>query len=140
MGIELFWDNDEQTVLLAEFEGAWTWDELHAMLKTIRRLSEERRTTFGAIIDVSRGFQLPNGSVFNPEGLANFRKILQLDPDNKGPVAIYGMNSMIRRIFDAASKIDRRIEQGVYFASTLDDARQHLYQRLVQISPRDATA
>jgi hypothetical protein len=132
MSIDLYWDNDEQTVLLAEFVGKWTWDELHAMLQTVKRLSQQRAMTFGAIIDVSQGLQLPNGSVFNRDGLANFRKILQLDPDNKGPVTIYGMNNMIRSIFDAAIKIDKRLGENVHFASDMDDARRWVYRSLAE--------
>ncbi|MEO1290964.1 MAG: hypothetical protein AAFV93_24775, partial [Chloroflexota bacterium] len=75
MAIDLFWDNDEQTVLLAEFNGKWTWDELHKLLTTVKRLSDERGQVFGAILDLRNGMHLPGGNIFNKEGLEQFKKL-----------------------------------------------------------------
>lgn len=135
MGIELYWDDQDQTVMLAEFAGKWTWDELHDMLHTIKRLSTERGQLFGAIIDLRQGFQLPGGSVFNREGLSQFRRLLSLnDGGGKGPVAIVGMNGVIRSIFDAVNNIDRSLTNDVYFASSLEDARRTLYPQVAELN------
>jgi len=134
MGIELYWDDDAQTVMLAEFEGAWSWNELHAMLSTIKQISKQRQQVFGAIIYLKDGLRLPDGGVFNTKGLQNFRKILQLDPESKGPVAIVGMNKTFRSIFDAAGKIDASITSDVRFASTMTDARDHIYAKVNRLN------
>ena len=37
MGIELYWDNDEQTVMLCEVDRSWTWDEMDAVLDKVKK-------------------------------------------------------------------------------------------------------
>lgn len=137
MGIELFWDDHEQTVMLCEFNGRWTWAELQTMLATVKQLSAERQQVFGAIIDVSQGLTLPGGSIFNREALTNFQQISQMGSGGKGPVAIVGMNSMIRTIFDTVKQVDRKSTSDVFFASNLDEARQQIYP-LVKKTHRSA--
>lgn len=127
MGIELFWDNEDQTVLLAEFRDRWTWDELHAVLRTIKRMSVERNQIFGAIVDVSTGLHLPGGTIFNREGLRNFQEMLKLGSDGKGPVVIYGVSDTVRQVFEAVKRIERRVTNDVYFADSMDDARRVIY-------------
>lgn len=130
MPINLYWEDDAQTMILCEFEGKWTWDELRAVLWTVKKLSMERNQVFGAIIDLRKGLQLPGGSVFNREGLAQFNKLLKMGEGGKGPVVILGMNGMVRAIFDAVARIDRSATQDVHFASTIDEAHGLLQQDL----------
>jgi len=141
MGIELYWDDHEQTVMLAEFSGKWTWDDLYDMLHTIKQLSIQRGQIFGAIIDLRQGLQLPGGSVFNRDGLAQFRRLLSLNQgdNSKGPVAIVGMNGVVRSIFDAVNTFDRSLTNDVYFANSLDEARSKLYPQVAQINGQRRT-
>ncbi|MCA9912333.1 MAG: hypothetical protein KC496_03255 [Anaerolineae bacterium] len=141
MGIELYWDDTEQTVMLAEFSGKWSWDDLYDMLHTIKKLSVERGQIFGAIIDLRQGLQLPGGSVFNRDGLAQFRRLLSLNQgDNgKGPVAVVGMNGVVRSIFDAVNTFDRSLTDDVTFANSLDDARSKLYPQVARINGQRRT-
>lgn len=138
MGIDLYWDNEEQTVLLAEFNGKWQWDELHAVLNTIKEISKERGRIFGAIVDVRDGMSVPGGSIFNRDALANFRKMLKLDPEGKGPVVVLGMNKMVQTIFDAVGKIDRNAVQDVHFADNVEDARTTIYSLMDKLEKASA--
>ena len=83
MNIDLFWDNDQQTVILAEFHDGWTWDDLHTVLSKIKSLSDERGQVFGAIVDVRNGLNLPGSSLFNQESLQQFRRMLDIDQNGK---------------------------------------------------------
>lgn len=134
MSIELFWDDDAQTVMLAEFNGQWQWDELHAVLQTIKRLSEERQQIFGAIIDVRQGLSVPGGSIFNRDALSQFRRMSDLGSNGKGPVVIVGVSSMIRTIFDTVGKLDKSATNDVYFADKLDDARTVIYAAVAKLN------
>lgn len=127
MPIDLYWDDNEQTVMLCEFKGRWSWDELHAVLHTIKKLSAQRQQVFGAIIDVREGLHIPGGSIFNREALNNFQQMLKLGSDGKGPVVILGMNSMIRTIFDTVGRVDKKATKDVHFAETMEQARQTIY-------------
>jgi len=141
MGIDLFWDDTEQTVFLAEFNGKWTWDELHAMFSTIQEISQQRQQIFGAIIDVSRGLHLPGGSIFNAEALNNFRRMLMMnDGSQKGPMVIVGLHDMIRTIFDTAAKIDRKATQDIHFADSMDAARTIIYPLMAQLQQHNRSS
>ena len=130
MKIDLYWDNEDQTMLLCEFQSGWTWDDLFAVLKTVKKLSEERQQVFGALIDLTKGMTLPGGSIFNAEALNNFQKILQLGGNGKGPVAVIGAGGMIRMVVDAIRRVNASVVDDVVFAATLDEGRALLYPRL----------
>ena len=128
MKIDLFWDDEQQTVILAEFQDGWTWDDLHTILSKIKSLSDERGQVFGAIVDVRNGLNLPGGSLFNQESLQQFRRMLDIDQNGKkGPMVIVGMNNMVRSVFNAVSKFDRTLTRDVHFAKTMTEARQVIY-------------
>ena len=134
MAIDLFWDNENQDVLLAEFKGDWTWDELYRVLKTIKRLSDEKQRKLGAIVDVREGLKLPNGSVFNREGLNNFRKILSIDSgQGKGPVVVLGMSPAIKSLLNTIRTFDRSQTNDVFFADTMEDARKVIYAEVAKL-------
>lgn len=125
MAIDLFWDNNEQTVFLVEFNGKWTWDDLNAVLKTTTRISKERGQLMGAILDLRKGLSLPGGSIFNRDGLNQFKELIQMSNSGQdnGPVVIVGMSGMIQTIFDTVTKMDRKAAQSVHFASSMSEAR-----------------
>lgn len=142
MSINLFWDDEQQSVLLAEFNGKWTWDELHKLITKIKALSDERGEVFGAILDLRNGMHLPGGNIFSRESLDQFKQLVSLggEDDKKGPVVVLGVNGMIRMIFDAIKNVDKSIVDDVAFAKTEDEARQFIYQAVASINNRPASA
>ncbi len=132
MGIELYWDNDEQTILLAEFDNQWTWDELHAVLRTVKKITAERSYEIGAIVDLTRGLRLPGGALLSKETFDNFKKILKMGDEGKGPVVVVGLSAMIKAVYDTVAKLDPKATEDVAFAKTQDEARAILHQRLAR--------
>lgn len=130
MAIDLYWDDDAQTVILAEFQPGWTWDDLHRVLEAIKRMSADRERVFGAIIDVRKGLQIPGGSIFNQETLSQFKRITRLGSDGKGPAVIVGMNGVLQRVMDAIKMVDGRVMEDVYFAPDMAQARDVIYARM----------
>lgn len=130
MGVELYWDNDERTVLLMEIDGAWTWDELFAVLDKVKKVTAAASVELGAIIDVSAGAIFPGGSVFTPTALENARRMLKMGDGRMGPVVVAGANGLIRAVVNAAAQLDRSIAASVQFARTADEARALLAQRM----------
>lgn len=131
MAIDLYWDNEEQTILLAEIGKEWAWDELHAVLKTIKRLSDERQQTFGAIVDVRNGLHIPGGVLLSRESLMQFKRLMQIGEMGKGPAVFVGMGDLLQRVIDAIKLVDRQLVQDVYFSKDMDEARQVIYGRMV---------
>lgn len=133
MAIDLYWDDESQTVLLAEFGKDWTWDDLHVVLKTIKRMSVEQDRIFGAIVDVRNGLHIPGGALLSKETLSQFQRMTQLGADGKGPVVIVGMSSMLQRVLDAVKMVNSSVTQDVFFAPNMDEARPIIYGRMQQV-------
>lgn len=132
MSIELYWDNDEQTVMLCVFEKDWSWDEMFTVLDTIKQVTDKRDDEIGAIIDVSHGFSVPGGSIFNPDTRDKASRLLKMSADGKGPIVIAGTNSFIRMISQGFNLLDKRALEDVYFTDTLEEARALLDLRLAR--------
>lgn len=133
MGIELFWDDDAESMFLIEVRGKWTWDELTAVMKTIQRIAGERNQVMGALLDLGSGLQMPEGGLFNPQGFMRFQELLKLDGSQRGPLVIVGMNPLVRRIFDTAASVDANLTRLIDFADTLDAARTRAYATLEKL-------
>jgi hypothetical protein len=130
MGIELFWDNDEQTILLCEFDKHWTWDEMFSTLNTVKKITDAREDEIGAIIDLSRGLTVPGGSIFNADTREKARQMLKMGEDGKGPIVVAGANGFFRTVHKAFSFIDRDVMNDVYFTDTVEQARTLMTRRL----------
>ena len=141
MAIELYWDDDEQSVFLAEFNGKWTWDELHKVISKIKSLSQERGQVFGAILDLRKGMHLPGGNIFTKDGLNQFKRLLSLNDgeSQQGPVVILGVNGMVKMVFDAIKNVDQSVVEDVAFAKDETDARDFIYKAVAKLNNNTAS-
>ena len=132
MAIDLFWDDDAQTVMLVEFHSPWSWDDLRRVLKTIQRLSSESGMVYGAILDLREGLRMPDGSILSAENLQQFRQMWTDSADQeKGPVVIVGMNRAVKLLFETVGRIEPSATRDVHFCDTLDEARELIYPAVV---------
>lgn len=129
MAIELYWDNDERTVMLCEFERHWTWDEMYATLNKIKQVTDRADREIAAIIDVSQGVSLPGGSIFTPTAYAHAKKMLQMGEGGTGPIVVVGASPLIKTIYGTFRGLDKNGLNNVNFAHSLDEARALLAQR-----------
>ncbi len=134
MGIELYWDNDEQTVMLCEFEKNWSWDDLFATFDKIKKVTDKRDDVIGAILDIDHGVNIPGGSIFNIDTRNKAMQMLKMGGSKRGPMVVVGANSFIKAIYHAVGTIDRNAQQDIYFAKTLTEARKIMNQRLSELS------
>lgn len=130
MSVDLYWDNDEQTIILCEFSKGWTWEDLFSALNTVKTITQNRADTVAAIVDMSRGLGVPNGSLFSVETRDKAKQMLQMSANGKGPIAIVGANGVIKLVSKAFSLVDRHALKDVYFVDSVDEARQVLTKRL----------
>lgn len=127
MAIELYWDNDERTVMLCEIRGDWTWEQLYDTLGKIKKVTEKATTTLAAIIDISDGATIPGGSFLTPSALDHAKTMLKMGESGTGPMVIVGAGSMIK----TAYKLFTGMAQGealskISFVDTADQARARL--------------
>jgi hypothetical protein len=132
MAIELYWDDDEQTVMLCHFPKTWTWDEMFETLHTIKQVTDQRDYEIGAIVNVSRGITVPGGSIFSAQTREKARRMLAMSADGKGPIAIIGANGMLRTVAKGFNMLDKSAMDDVYFVDDIDEARKIMARRLDQ--------
>jgi ABC-type glycerol-3-phosphate transport system substrate-binding protein len=130
MSVELYWDNDERTVMLLEFEGAWTWDELFATLARAKKAGDQAGGEIGAIINVTGGVRFPGGSLLNAHSFDNAKKLLALSDGKAGPMVVAGADGLMRTAFETMTRLNPQATGSVHFVPTLDAARAYLAQRL----------
>ncbi|NJL57405.1 hypothetical protein HC928_21400 [bacterium] len=132
MGIELYWDNDEQTVMLCEFGARWTWEEMFSTLDTIKKATQKRAEEIGAIIDLSEGIHIPGGSLFSFEAREKGMKMLRMSSSGKGPLVIVGGGGFFKTLMGAFQMLsaDAKLANDVYFANSVDEARAMMARRL----------
>ena len=134
MGIDLYWENDEQSIILAAFPAKWTWTELFSMLDDVKKVSDQRDYPIGMILDVRKGTTIPSGSIFNPDTLAKAKRLIQMNnaQSDKGPVVILGANNFIKTIYRTFGTLDKNIIKDVFFAETEQQAHDILRRQLEQ--------
>ncbi|MBZ0302663.1 MAG: hypothetical protein K8J31_23160 [Anaerolineae bacterium] len=135
MSVELYWDNDERTVMLLAFEGQWTWEELFETLATAKKVGEQSPVEIGAIIDITGGVRFPGGSLLTAHSFANAKKLLALDDGHTGPIVVAGGNPMIRTAFETMSRLYSDATANFHFVPTLNAARAYLAERLNAPNP-----
>jgi hypothetical protein len=123
MGIELYWDNDADTVMRCEFDREWTWDELDAALAKIKRITDRADREIAAIIDVRKGVNFPGGTIFSPAAFEQAKKMLRMGEGGKGPVVVLGASPLIKTVYNAVRGLDSDGLSNVSFAATLAEAR-----------------
>ena len=128
MSIELYWDNDDQTVLRCEFPRHWTWDEMYATLDQIKQITDHADREIGAILDVRQGISIPGG-LFTPSSLEHAKRMLKLGEGGSGTVVVVGASPLIKTVAAAFRGLDADAVSHVSFVDTPDQARAILVER-----------
>jgi hypothetical protein len=127
MGIELFWDDDDQSVLLCEISGRWTWVEMFATLRTIKKITDKVDYEISAIIHVRSSTTFPGGSLLTSANMENARKMLKMGEGGTGPMVVVGANALVRTVCEAIAKLEKQATSNVRFADSVEQARVILY-------------
>lgn len=122
MGIELYWDNDEQTVMLVEIQGKWTWDDMYDALYKVKRISDKSSVVLGAIIDLSHGATFPGGSPFSVTSYGHGKRVLKMGEGGTGPIAVVGAAPFFRKVFGVLLSLDPEKLSHIRFVDTLEEA------------------
>lgn len=146
MAVELYWDDDTQTTLLAQIGAGWQWPQAMQAFRKVRALADEPGTPFqAAIVDVRRGgFTLPD-PVWSPVTLRHAREIAALAPQGTGPIVVVGAPAIVQRSFQVFRRLYPQATANVHVADTLDTARRIIARQIAAgqgapASPRRVTA
>lgn len=111
------WANQEQTVILQEYDGPWTWEEFDAAIDHVAAMACSVEHTLALIVDDSRG-AAPRES----GGLGHFRRAWDTMPHNVGAIIVVGGKPFLSQLGNIVSKVLGGGKLQMRMVSTLDEA------------------
>jgi hypothetical protein len=120
MGVEVRWDDDEQTLLRIDVTGRWKWDDVYKALEGIKPLIMSVSHTVNLISVMHQSSHLPGNPLFH---LNNF---VRNAPPNLGMMIIVGASQYAAPFRPIAQKLYPNVLRKVEFAATVEEAKELL--------------
>lgn len=126
MGIEVEWDNAEQTILRYHFDQVWTWNDFFAAVRTAKSLIDAAPAQrVGVIMDgKSRHMQFP------PNMLTHFKNAMRNRHKKTEIVAVVIDNAFLRVIVNSLIVLTGANKGTLQITDDLQHARDIIQQRL----------
>ncbi|MBK8023508.1 MAG: hypothetical protein IPK19_19265 [Chloroflexi bacterium] len=124
MSIDVHWDNEEKDVVVALFDGEWTWNDFHDAVQRIHVMVASVEQTVDILL-----FHKVDQPLGNP--LINFEQSLKNQPPNTGRVIVINTKinraamSFAMRLAAILTRIYPRVGP-VVMASSVEEARAML--------------
>lgn len=117
MPVRLNWFDAEETILLFEFEGRWTWEEFYITHAEFNRLLQARDYMVYTIIDLrNSGLYVP------PNALTHTRNIADRQQPNAGITVFVSSNRFLQLLFKTGTTIHANFARYFRMVGTLDEA------------------
>ena len=120
MTVQIYWDNDDKTIVRLDFRDSWTWDEAEAAVAKNTRMLDSVDHTVHAILDMSQSVDAP------PLALTHTRNLIAKRHPRSGITVLVGANDVLStfwKVFvQAYGRLVRADRYG--FAQTAEEARQ----------------
>lgn len=116
--IEVFWDNDERTIIYMLFEGRWTWDDFYAADKQVIELEKDGADRVDVIVDLRQSAGLP------PNTLLHVKNIADKQSEKIGLNVLVTPSPLIHSLYHVGARFYSRIGQYFCIADTPEDARR----------------
>lgn len=120
MPIDVNWFNEQQTGVLMNFEGYWTWDLFYKAIDEAMTLFNAAPHPAALIIDLTRSEAMPIGSI------SQIRNAQGIRHPQIACVIFVGMNTFMQMIGNLSSRLSRSKKYKVYIVATMDDAKPHI--------------
>jgi hypothetical protein len=118
------WHEQDPTILIATYEGDWTWAEHFELLHAIEtQIQAAPVTRVDLIVDVSHSGQPPLGSA-----LSNITRALRLGDTSKFGVLVFaGSQGFNRVLLGMITKVYRELREMIVFEADLPSAYARIY-------------
>jgi hypothetical protein len=130
MAIRVIWDTEEKTIVQYIVEPDWTWDEFFAAKEQANALMDTVCHKLGVFL------LMPSDGVIPLDVLANTRKGLRHKHPNTVVIVVVSDRPFVRTMIETIRALPPLGDHGLETASTLDEARAIVRERLNQI-PND---
>jgi hypothetical protein len=125
MPIRIAWDDDAETILRWDFEGAWDWDMVYTA--TQQSILMRRSSVSGA--DVSVILNMEQAAPLQTGALTHTRNALKLNPEGRDLVVIVGRSAYLQTLIVIFRNMNLALGEQVFSADTLDQARALIRER-----------
>lgn len=116
MAVTSGWYDDEQTIMLYTFTGAWTWEELYPAYQQAIQMENSVPYRVYVILDMRQSRRIP------PAALTHLKSITDHQPDNLGVSVFVTTDRFSHALYEMGSKLYSRIRDYFEVAATLEDA------------------
>lgn len=124
MPVTLQWDTPENAALRLEFQGQWTWQDVHqSLLELPHMVKNAAPFTIHVIVDLRSMENIPLGT------FKNLQQIIRNRHQQVGIAVIVGANPFAISLWNAFVKLHPvdASQQSVHFAPSLKYAREFLH-------------
>lgn len=122
MPIDVFWVNEEKTILQYDITGRWAWDDLYPQYYKALEMERSVDHFVDIIIDLRESRSIP------PSVFTHIKNIADRQPDNVGLTVIVSDNRFVKVLMNAGTRAYKKIAEYFQVADTIDEALQLIEQ------------
>jgi hypothetical protein len=118
MAINMYWRNEEKTILILTFEGSFSWDELRTTYEQAWGMVRSQPHVVAVINDATKRTTTPSGNA-----LGSYRLIWNERPENLGTVYVIGSSTagrMVSQVFTKAVRLTDRLR----YVGSIEEAEE----------------
>jgi hypothetical protein len=115
VGISVYWDNAEKTILRQDYSQMWEWHEYEASFAQIRELASEVDHPIGIIADLGSIGRIP------PDAIMHGSRAVRELPDNVSLCVVVTPSQLVMTLLRAIRAATRY--EKIRVAGTIEDAR-----------------
>ncbi|MBX3061353.1 MAG: hypothetical protein KF726_00155 [Anaerolineae bacterium] len=119
MGISVFWDNDDHSIICQSFVGTWTWAEYDITISQIFEMIRAENHTVHIIADIRHSAPQLNGPAWK-----SYTRALRNMPTNTGLLVACGKGYFTTTFFLQLAQTFYRAAARTRHVQTLEEAYQ----------------
>lgn len=116
MAVDVYWGDEEQTIVVYEMSKDWSWSEFYPVLDTALAMENSVTHRVDVIVKLPHHFRLPANTLTNVKSAAHAR------PENLHLVMIISQQSLITAIYEVAKRVTNIIKENFQVVPTYEDA------------------
>jgi len=124
MGVSMWWDEADSTLLHAKLTKPWTWEDYLKRIDEAIAAIKTRKDTIDAIVEIDSAGSLSSGSI-----VGQLTKTLKILPENMGTIVVIIHNDFLKAINRLLIRISARAQALVVLADTLEEANSVITER-----------
>lgn len=117
LSVDVRWEDEEETILLLDFSGAWTTEDYLEAAEEARQLILSKRYPVCLISSFEQNQMLPQGF------LIKVYKFQRQTPPNQSLNVIVGTSPFVRSVFSVLQKVTARTGGRIRLVTTIEEAK-----------------